>query len=95
MDKELPQCAKSKVETADPKRAKLRTDNEELYQKMISDVDRNPLWGEKPRQPIARCVAHVCAILVFQIEEALGGGNSGDLSEAEANRWAKKNGTQK
>ena len=68
---------------------KLRTNNEEAYQKLISDPERNPLWGERPRQPVGRCVAHVCAMLVHSLRTQLGGGSS-ELSEAEANRWAAK-----
>ena len=70
----------------------LRTNDEERYQQMINDVERNPLWGERPRQPVSRCIAHVCAMMMYKIEEQCGGGNTpnGYVSEAEANRWARK-----
>ena len=70
----------------------LRTNDEERYQKLINDAERNPQWGERPRQGVARCVAHVCSMMMYKIEEMCGGGASpnGEVSEPEANRWARK-----
>lgn len=69
----------------------LRHNDEEQYQKLIRDVERNPQWGERPRQPVHRCVSHVCAIMTNQISEWCGNTSAnGEVSETEATRWARK-----
>ncbi len=72
--------------------ARLRADNEERYQAFLHDPNRNPQWGDEPFQPVGRCVAHICAILLRRIVEASGGAgsNSLEISAIEANGWAKK-----
>ena len=73
----------------------LRTNNEDAFQALL--VTRNPQWGDDPTQPVHRSLAHVCSILVRHVEELNGGGAANgaagiafQVSQPEANKWAKK-----
>ena len=40
----------------------LEVENPAGYEKFLKE--RAVLWGEPPRQPIARCVAHLCSLII-------------------------------
>jgi hypothetical protein len=73
--------------------AKLRLNDEEAFQKMM--VSGHTIWGDEPKtQPVPRCVNHVVDLILNKVTpsgrvSALTG--KVDLTEAEANAWAKKN----
>jgi len=68
---------------------KLRGDNEERYQALLSE--RYTPWGHEPLQPIWRCVAHLCWIIVRKIEVDSGGVPSSakvvELSAQQTTQW--------
>ena len=76
--------------------AKLRADDEEKFQQMLTQ-SLSTEWGTEPAtQPIHRCVAHVCSIITSKVEE-MGGGKATITSDGGlevgsqlANKFAKR-----
>ena len=70
---------------------KLRSEEEDRYQQILNS--RGNEWGATPQQPIARCVSHVCAMIVRRVEEDSGGASATvdmEVTFQEANSWCKK-----
>ena len=70
---------------------KLRADEEDRYQQILNS--RGNQWGAPPKQPIARCVSHVCSMIVRRVEEDSGGTSATvdmDVTWQEAKFWCKK-----
>ena len=51
---------------------KMREADDEAFQKWVAQ--RNVDWGAEPRQPLARCVAHLLALLFGRMKSAINQG---------------------
>ena len=50
-------------------------------------LERATPWGGEPSQPIARCVEHLLAIIIFKMEDDTAGKDNLVITEAEVERW--------
>ena len=58
----------------------LRERDSDAYDTLLRE--RRVAWGEEPRQPPERCVAHLLSLVVRRIEEGAGGVDASSVS-----RW--------
>ena len=70
---------------------KLRLEDEALYENLMTE--RATPWGGEPSQPIARCVEHLLAIIIFKMEDDTAGKDNLVLTEAEIELWCNKHNT--
>ena len=69
---------------------RLRAQDEDSYQEMLR-TQGSP-WGEPPKQPLHRCLAHLCALIINEVEKD-GGGTANrnmELTPQEANFWVSR-----
>ena len=71
---------------------RMRAEEEERYWQFVAQ--RGTPWGEEPRQPLARCVAHLCAVILRKLEghfRTTVGDSSFQLGMVEAGKWVTAN----
>ena len=66
--------------------AKLQAEDEERYDDMLSQRGRE--WGSTPIQPVARCVDHLCCMLIRRVEGDSGAASrNAQVTLQEAKSW--------
>jgi hypothetical protein len=65
--------------------AVLKLKDEMAYERMLHD--RATPWGADPTQPIASCVQHLLAIIIFTVESETAGNDNLKLTETEVGLW--------
>ena len=68
--------------------SQLKATDEERYKGFLRE--RRTAWGDEPSQPMWRCVAHLCGIIVHTIEENSAGTDNMELTEAEVKNWVQR-----
>ena len=63
----------------------LKQEAETAYQTMMHS--RATLWGADPSQPVARCVEHLLAIIIHEVEDDTAGRDDLALSQKEVELW--------
>ena len=85
------EIAEAKQPNAGAFMAALKADEEDAYLAMLAE--RATPWGSEPTlQPMARCIEHTIAMIIYQMEWDVAGTENMKLSEQEAVAWFKAKG---